>query len=382
MPEDGKPRRRLQISLLSVLLLTLLVGASVGVYLNYEAWTVVLHVEDAMYPGKVALTPDGKRLALSVMSNIELWDVPGRRRTSEISLQKLEGLASMAFTPDTKSLLSTETYYDEKENKAWSRVTVRDAVTLHEQKEFPESWYAALSPDQAKLLLVTKSRGYVLDYPSGNTVRKLAPAENSFIDDYNTRCTGGLFSPDGRHLAIYEIGGYNFSIWDPATATLVSRNNKAGNILDIAFAGTDTLALVSYTTLNFLNLKTGQLSQRKEFPPGDYRALEISPDASRIAVMSFDDLRVYNYPELVEVAYLHCPGASKYCDIAMSRDGTTVAISSLDFGEAWVFQRQRPEGPLGLLALPQSWIALFCFGLLLKQLFKRRQEPQTPVTES
>jgi len=158
---------------------------------------------------------------------------------------------------------------------------------------------------------------------------------------------------------------------DPREPDQNDENTFAGGVLDAAFsADSKKIAVAGYQGLKLLTCEP-LTPQAVPVETSHCNAVCFSRDGSRLAIMEFDECRVFEYPSFKEVCQFHCSGASKYTDIAMSEDGTVVAAASFDFGAFWVAKRQRREGPWGIFFVPETWIALAAGLLLIVQVVRR-----------
>jgi WD40 repeat protein/Leucine-rich repeat (LRR) protein len=227
-----------------------------------------------------ALSPDGKRMALSLYdATVRIMDL----ETGE-ELKKLVGhgdfVRCVAFSPDGKWLAS---------GRNNGELILWDAKTGEKVREFPREhgWIDKIvfSPDSKWLVTGTSSGlGYVFDVPTGKLRASLK---------HSSSVGAVAVSRDGKLIALggETLGGIpenDVTVWDSATGkqVYVLRGHPWG-VTHLAF-GTDGLltastwgTLAGYTYLWDTN--TGKFIAR--LPVGSAHA--ISPDGKTLAMFNF-----------------------------------------------------------------------------------------------
>ena len=224
-----------------------------------------------------ALSRDGRTLATSCEDHphylIRLWDVATGEQKRAIPGRK-NRVEFLAFTPDDQRLLTWD-------QNGVSRI--HDLAVDARSRDIPgtKGRITALAPNgRHALLQVTHEKGsFVWDVDQAQEVKM--PAE--FRD---ARTSTGVFAPDGRSLALYDLNRRLVLLHDAASGK-VTRSFPAHYLWGQGLAFTPdsrTLAAVNreQTTVSLWDVATGQ--ERGQFvgDQGQIHSVSISPDGRRL----------------------------------------------------------------------------------------------------
>lgn len=178
-------------------------------------------------PNAIAFSPNGKTLAVVIETGeISLWDV-ATGKLLPLSAYPRMPVQNLRFTPDGKSLIGTA-----------DKVRTWDIASGDEQRQFANVhaeaiWKApVLSPDESRI--ATADRNHVRLW-NAQTGAKLLDFKNT-DESVSEIC----FSPDGRKLAVGEIRGgtrpRTIRVWDASSGRQLASLTVSNNVSSLAFS--------------------------------------------------------------------------------------------------------------------------------------------------
>ncbi|MET8382839.1 serine/threonine-protein kinase [Streptosporangium canum] len=173
--------------------------------------------------GSLRFSPDGRFLAEQADDTLYLWKVADRTISAEFPLATF---GRARFTADSRTL-RYPTEYGSVVSVDISTVTHTDTLNVPRERSGWES--AAFAPG-----------GRVLAYANLGVARLWDPTRLAPIGGPLTADAGsaGVFSPDGRTLAIPRRDGSAVTLWDVATRrSLTTLETGAGPVMALAFSG-------------------------------------------------------------------------------------------------------------------------------------------------
>ncbi|MEV0424246.1 serine/threonine-protein kinase [Streptosporangium canum] len=173
--------------------------------------------------GSLRFSPDGRFLAEQADDTLYLWKVADRTISAQFPLATF---GRARFTADSRTL-RYPTEYGSVVSVDISTVTHTDTLNVPRERSGWES--AAFAPG-----------GRVLAYANLGVARLWDPTRLAPIGGPLTADAGsaGVFSPDGRTLAIPRRDGSAVTLWDVATRrSLTTLETGAGPVMALAFSG-------------------------------------------------------------------------------------------------------------------------------------------------
>lgn len=173
--------------------------------------------------GSLRFSPDGRFLAEQADDTLYLWKVADRTISAQFPLATF---GRARFTADSRTL-RYPTEYGSVVSVDISTVTHTDTLNVPRERSGWES--AAFAPG-----------GRVLAYADLGVARLWDPTRLAPIGGPLTADAGsaGVFSPDGRTLAIPRRDGSAVTLWDVATRrSLTTLETGAGPVMALAFSG-------------------------------------------------------------------------------------------------------------------------------------------------
>jgi RNA polymerase sigma factor (sigma-70 family) len=312
-----------------------------------------------------SFSADGRRLAtVSYDGTLRLWDVESGKTLRSWKMPTVESTMNwndgrggkkvikvfrpktneLAFTPDGKTLLATETSRIHR----WEVATARELPTLEvEGIDSRNPSWCLPSPD-GRTLLVWSMGGQpppvlLVDAANGKVRHRLQVARG--------QPSRQAFSPDGRTLAIEEGGG-NVTLWEVASGRRRGRFPLAEMIVGAAFSPDGRFLAVAEgrdSSLKLWDLVTGRLAARSQGDHGRMESLAFSPDGSRLAVAGYSPtVLIYDVAEMI--------GKKKFDEIAKEvklsteeLEGLWAELSGADGARAYrVIRKLGLSGPRGV----------------------------------
>jgi WD40 repeat protein/serine/threonine protein kinase/Tfp pilus assembly protein PilF len=281
----------------------------------------------------VAVSPDGKRLAAMASEGIRVWDVAvendsmalrhseGGPTTIDESLRHTGGVASVAFSPDGKSLVSLGAGH----RRVW------DPTSGRETSHFPAASHGraclAISPDGAKLLTSGLPDG-------GFEVWSASGIRERILGDHTGLVTDLAISPDGGAAATVSNNG-SVVVWDLATHRTRWSTKLGGWLTAVAFSpdGQNLAVGAQFGVVKLLDPSTGKdraTVQRFELAVTYTWSLAFSPDGKVLATGEREGIVRLWEPATGRLrAALRGHTDSVWC-VGFSPDGKTLASASAD----------------------------------------------------
>jgi WD40 repeat protein len=178
-----------------------------------------------VYPGSVAFSPDGSKLALGLFEQqITLWDVTSRQPLYTFERQEDNRTKSMDFSPDGALLAvgvidGTVRLFDVASGKIVGILKYSGETDIH---------HVVFSPDGRYLATGGRVPAVILwDVASGEVVKTFRLTDNAISMD---------FSPDGTILA--TAGGYDYEVllWDVESGNLLHSLPHNDQLTSVAFS--------------------------------------------------------------------------------------------------------------------------------------------------
>jgi RNA polymerase sigma factor (sigma-70 family) len=268
-----------------------------------------------------AFSPDGKTLAAAGNnSNILFWDLTTGKKTAKWKHDS-NSVTELAFTPDGKTLISGQHF--------GSKIALWDIASGKKRQELDakggDIFSFALSPDGAILATGSRQGGIPLwDIKSGKLIRKLQAKGRK-------ECTAVAFSPDGKTLAAVEREDDKdiVSFWDVASGKELPR--PKGDIhafWNIVFAPDGKTLITGWSSaIGFWDLATGkEIGPAASCPPLAFN-VTASPDGQMLAFCE-ENIRLWDISRGREVGAL--PGGSESAmSLAFSPDGKSLAAGTI-----------------------------------------------------
>ncbi|MEX0642661.1 MAG: hypothetical protein WD468_08160, partial [Pirellulales bacterium] len=305
----------------------------------------------------IAISPDGKTLALGYGQTVRLWEVSTGRQIDELP-GHANLVCGVAFAPDGKTLASS----DYSENvKLWDLTTGRERATLKPGQDVAGLQF---SGDGRVLALVGK-RVQLWDVVANREIATLGESEREFVNiafapDGNTVVGSGdrevriwtregsdwreapsfdagyyppvAISPDGKLLA---VGFVSLKLYDlPSRQERIAFQGHVGLVFAVAFSADGKLLASggSDRTVRIWDVATGK-QQACIANPGPVYGVALVPDASVVAAMGTDKIRVWDVASPKPANVLRRPRPVNA--VAYSPDGKTLASNGRGGTKLW-----------------------------------------------
>ncbi len=207
---------------------------------------------------RVAISPDGARLAVPTDDGVELYSVPDFRKVGLLK-DRLPRVRFMAFSPDGRTLAACTT--PDRDVKLWSVADQEETGLLSGHTDTIND--AAFSPDGRELVTCSSDQTIKLwDVASRRLVRTFLGHAEEVYD--------AGFSPDGKLLASVGKDG-SVKVWDPASPPPQTTRLR-NSILPLGFNSEGDLVAERYGETNSIlaaiDPESLQTLGDEEFEPG------------------------------------------------------------------------------------------------------------------
>jgi RNA polymerase sigma factor (sigma-70 family) len=284
---------------------------------------------------KVALSPDGKSLALgNYMGDqvIRFWDIASGKEIRQIEKQPVEGLL---FSPDSRMLLTrnTESFlWDVARGKKILEIgtILDDGPTRTTLRAGPRS--AAFSPDGKILALGNRFAGdqvVFLDVATGKQIHELKGVYKA------------TFSRDGKSLAAAGKGGFSEPLKMDCKIVLLdveltrTRANDGSGAQNLAFAPDGrTVAAATGDIIRQWDVASGKEIGQRPAHTAPVRSVRIAPDGKTLASAGDDGtIRLWDAATGREIRQIQWPrdsGGHGIWSVDFSPNGKTLAAADAD----------------------------------------------------
>jgi RNA polymerase sigma factor (sigma-70 family) len=300
--------------------------------------------------GNLAMSPNGKTLAFSGMSNVVYLGDIATGATRELRCaDKDDYTSSVAFAAGGQLLASG----GGKAIRLWDLETGK---MLREFMSQGAVQFLTCSPDGKILAAAERKALRLLDARTGEELRRL--------DESPAWIKSLAFTPDGKMLASAGAGG-QVVLWDIETGAAVRRlSRKEGLAQAVAFSPDGKTLAVGYlgATIQLWDIVTGKNISPFEGHENDPVFVAFMGDGKQLVSGAWDGtVRVWETATGAEVRRLSTPGTSAFSQ-SLSPDGRTLAAATdrgiqvydLSTGkEAGQFQG-RPHATLAIAYAPDG----------------------------
>jgi WD40 repeat protein len=280
--------------------------------------------------GLVALSPDGRTLALQADNNVTLWDVESGTKLMTL-LGHSNRVSCIAFSPDGKILASGS---KDHTIKIWNVENGEELWTLFGHFDSVNS--VAFSPDGKILASGSDDRAVKLwDIESGEELRTLS-WHSRFV---NSPVNSVAFSPDGRTLASGADNG-TVKLWNVESGEVLQNlSGHSDSVNSVAFSpdgkmlasGSDDRAVKQW------NIERGEELQTLSGHTGKVSSVAFSPDGSILASGgAFNTVKLWNVENGEELRTLSSSQAGFVTSVAFSPNGQILASGgNTNLGILW-----------------------------------------------
>ncbi|HLJ95308.1 MAG TPA: WD40 repeat domain-containing protein, partial [Gemmataceae bacterium] len=269
----------------------------------------------------LAFAPDGKTLAAGDQGGIHFWDLSTGKPSGRLPTQRQKSsITLLTYSPDGK-ILASASNFSGRLIQLWD---VASRTLVHEWTRPSNVYSIAFSPD-SKLLAAGVQDGIIplWDVKTGQEVR-------TFYGASDVRAVG--FSPDGKLLATGEYDNKQshpvIGLWDAATGKELRRiEGRSHRIESLVFSADNRTVITSGTDqiIRLWDVATGT-ERAPRGNQGYVGSVTLSPDSRTLAYVNLDSIRLVDPATGEESGSL--PTSSSALCLAFSPDGTMLAAGA------------------------------------------------------
>jgi len=279
---------------------------------------------DGDLTGELGWSPDGRRLALTTIHGVGIFDV-----LTLVKEQRLDSEVtplSLAFSVDGALLATGGRDLPDSELDTLTIWDVAGANRLHTLTGHTD-WINSVAFDSSGTLAASGS-----DDGTVRLWRVDLGAESTALPGHTQAVTSVSFSPDGQILASGSLDG-SIRLWRVSDGSLIMEiPNESIGVRSVAFApdGVTLAAAAVDGTVRIWAAGTGTLLHTLAGHVGPVNRVTFSPDGALIASAGSDQsVRLWNVADGTPLASLE-GHAGAVISVAFSPDGTQLASGSLD----------------------------------------------------
>ncbi|MHB1423675.1 MAG: sigma-70 family RNA polymerase sigma factor [Gemmataceae bacterium] len=268
-----------------------------------------------------AFSPDGKLLAAGgEVSGIHLWDLTTGKQIALFRDPRVADL--LAFTPDGRTLIAGQQFD--------SKIGLWDMASGKKRQELDAKsgniFSLSLSPDGAMLATGSRKDGIPLwDVKTGKLLRRLGK-------EGGRECYNVAFAPNGKTLVAIERDTKrnqdSLGLWDVAGGKELSRFTDDSGFWSIVFSRDGkTLIVASSGTIRLLDAATSKEVGPTAGSPGYAGFAVMSPDGRTLAYYRHKYIHFWDMRAGQEIGVINA-GPSGTLSLAFAPDGKTMVASA------------------------------------------------------
>ncbi len=299
----------------------------------------------------LAISGDGKRLAIGSHGKVVLWDIGNEKIEKNIEVS-LSWVQNIGFNQDGTILAvvgfegdKTSAYGATPRMEVWN---IENKVQLHQLSNKPLVWQSHQFDD---------SQDSIVGVNSAGTVERIDIETGKMVEIMQLDITGpgslrsSSFSPDGRLIAVMQDSG-DVSVWRVDSGKLqvnVSGGGSSSGCLAFSPDGAQLAAGHSDGSVMIWNVETGLLNRKLVGHTDSVKCVAFHPEGHRLASGGDDStLKLWSTVRRSGSGRVDLPTSdSRYGGIAVDRAGNMMACTALDGSiKLWNLRNWQEEEPL------------------------------------